>query len=60
MMFYINVIMTALNIVIFCCLLQTSKIWFDRHAAAITQVNKLVIQIYKLTNVVEDTKNKND
>jgi hypothetical protein len=60
MMFYINVIMTTLNIIIFCCLFQASKIWFDKYGLTISQVNKLVIQINKLTNIVNGTKDKND
>lgn len=59
MMFYMIVIMTVINFVILGCICQISKIWLDRYAVGISHVNKLVIQINKVTNKIEEMKNEN-
>ena len=54
MMFYMIVIMTVINFVILGCMCQISATWLDRYATGITHVNKLVIQINKVTNKLEE------
>ena len=46
--------MTVINFVILGCMCQISATWLDRYATGITHVNKLVIQINKVTNKLEE------
>lgn len=50
--------MTIINFVILGCICQISATWFDRYVAGVDHVNKLVIQINKVTNKIEKMKNE--
>ena len=59
MMFYMIVIMTVINFVILGCMCQISAIWLHRYSVGISHVNKLAIQINKVTNKIEEMKDEN-